>query len=32
MHLDGAAERWWQSVEKRLRSALWEEFSTQLHD
>jgi hypothetical protein len=32
MHLDGAAARWWQLVERHLQSASWEEFSAQLHD
>jgi hypothetical protein len=32
MHFEGAATRWWQLVERRLRAASWEEFCSQLHE
>jgi hypothetical protein len=32
MHLEGAAARWFQSAERRLRDASWTEFCAKVHD
>jgi hypothetical protein len=32
MHLEGAAGRWFQSVEKKVRDTSWTEFCSMLHD
>jgi hypothetical protein len=32
MHFEGVAAHWWQSVERRLRSASWSEFCRLLHE
>jgi hypothetical protein len=32
MHLEGAATRWFQSVERRLLDVSWTEFYARVHD